>query len=835
MSFDYENLGEIHSETLEHLKIIQALSNDYLNVYKVDLDHDVATVIKMLGYIFNGLNPAEQKTYSYKELCKIYVDTRVYAEDKELVIKNLSAENLLLQTEKREVYEFPYRAVVNGEVLYFQGKISKVLDSDSHEVIMGFRNIDALMQEQKVHENLLQAAREQAREEAVRNAKLAEEQADAYVLMHKALKSGMWSMNFDENGKMTEVFWSDEFRKMLGYKNEEDFPNVLSSWSDLLHAEDKEQVLENYFGTINDYSGVMTYDVQYRLKKKNGKWNWYHAAGKLSRRADGTPVRFIGLFIDVNEEHLKNDMLKNALYQAEQANRAKTIFLNNMSHDIRTPMNAIVGFTSLASAHLDNIEQVKEYLGKISVSSNHLLSLINDVLDMSRIESGKVQINERETPLADIMHDVKTIIQSQTRAKQLDLFIDTIDVVDEVVYCDKMRLNQVFLNLLSNAVKFTMPGGMVSVKVIQTAKALNGVASYEFRVKDTGIGMSKEFVEHVFEPFERERTSTVSGIQGTGLGMAISKNIIEMMGGTITVESEKGKGSEFIVSLRLKIGSKENVTLLVPQLQGLKVLVADDHFETCASVTKMLHQIGMRSEWTTSGKEAILRTKLAKEQNDEFAAYIIDWFMLDMNGIETVRQIRRLVGNDKPIILLTSYDWHEVEEEAREAGVTAFVSKPLFISELKRVLTEPFMYPKNVQTVEEDTDAFAGNSVLLVEDNDLNREIAVEILQERGLLVATAENGKEAVELMSKAAPGQYQLILMDIQMPIMNGYEATKEIRCLPDQTVANIPIIAMTADAFEEDRQHAFDVGMNGHITKPIDVTTLLKTISEFLKNNS
>ena len=620
----------------------------------------------------------------------------------------------------------------------------------------------------------------------------------AMDMIHAAMGSGQWSMDFDEDANMVSCTWSHVFRNMLGYESEEDFPNVLESWSELLHDEDRDRVLGAYWAAVQDYTGGTVYDVEYRLLTRHAGWRWFHAAGRLSRREDGSPMTFVGLFLDVDDakrmaeqlERQKID-LQDALAAAQHANRAKTTFLNNMSHDIRTPMNAIIGFTSLAAAHIDNTEQVQDYLAKITTSSNHLLSLINDVLDMSRIESGKVKIEEKETSLPEIMHDLKTIVQADIASKQLEFYIDTADVVNEHVLCDKLRLNQVLLNLLSNAMKFTMPGGIVSVRVIQKGAAAEGRASYEFQVKDTGIGMSQEFLAHVFDPFERERSSTVSGIQGTGLGMAITKNIVDMMDGTISVVSEEGKGSTFTVSLQLKTCSGPVRQEEIPQLKGLRALVADDDFNTCSSVTKMLATVGMRPDWTTSGKEAVLRTKLAWEQGDEYAAFIIDWLMPDMNGVEVVRRVRTIIGDEKPIIILTAYDWSDIEEEARAAGVTAFCSKPIFLSELREVLESPFATPK-----EEDDKAqavsFEGKKVLLVEDNELNQEIAVEILQGAGFVVEVADDGESAVERMEQSAPGQYDLILMDIQMPIMNGYEATEKIRALGDPRVAGIPIIA-------------------------------------------
>ena len=669
-------------------------------------------------------------------------------------------------------------------------------------------------------------------------AQIEKEQA-AMENIQAAMGSGPWSMEFDKDGKMVSCTWSETFRNMLGYEEKEEFPDKLESWSELLHKEDRERVLNAYWDTILDYTGEQTYNVEYRILTKHAGWRWFHAAGRLSRREDGSPITFVGLFMDIDDEKKMKEQLEkqkidlqDALAVAQHANRAKTTFLNNMSHDIRTPMNAIIGFTSLAAAHIDNIEQVQDYLGKITTSSNHLLSLINDVLDMSRIESGKVKIEEKETSLPEIMHDLKTIVQADISAKQLEFYIDTADVVNEHVLCDKLRLNQILLNLLSNAMKFTMPGGIVSVRIIQKGTASDGRVSYEFQIKDTGIGMSDEFQRHIFEPFERERTSTVSGIQGTGLGMAITKNIVDMMGGTISVVSQEGKGTTFTVSLQLRTCRGPVRQEVIPELKGLRALVADDDFNSCSSVTKMLSTIGMRPDWTTSGKEAVLRVKLAEEQNDEYAVFIVDWLIPDMNGIEVVRRIRGIIGEEKPIIILTAYDWSDIEEEAREAGVTAFCSKPIFLSELREILESPFTAQSAEKRVSEEEPSFAGKKIFLVEDNELNQEIAVEILQEAGFVMDVADDGAAAVEKLKAAEPGQYDVVLMDIQMPIMNGYEATKQIRALDSPWLADLPIIAMTANAFEEDKKAALDAGMNGHIAKPIDVPGLLALLREILK---
>lgn len=530
----------------------------------------------------------------------------------------------------------------------------------------------------------------------------------------------------------------------------------------------------------------------------------------------------------LTKEYRQRELLVDALNAAERANRAKTTFLNNMSHDIRTSMNAIIGFTALAAAHVDEPELVQDYLAKISTSGQHLLSLINDVLDMSRIESGRVKIGEKEVHLPDVMHDLRTIVNANIVSKNIEFFIDAVDVDNEDILCDKLRLNQVLLNLLSNAVKYTKNGGQSIVRIIQKPGFSNGYATYEFHVKDNGIGMSKEFQKNLFEAFTREESATVSGIQGTGLSMAISKNIVDMMGGTISVESEEGKGREYTVSIPFKVLGNSAKYEVVPQLQGVRVLVADDDSDTAISVSRMVQGIGMRSEWTLSGKEAVLRTRVAVEQGDEFGAYIIDWMMPDLNGIETVRRIRKLIGESKPIIILTAYDWADIEQEAREAGVTAFCSKPLFMSELRDVLSQPYRVKK------EETPAapyrFEGKKVLLVEDNLLNREIAQAILQDAGFTIDTADDGDVAVERLQDSKQGEFDLVLMDIQMPKMDGYAATRQIRTLPSD-VANVPIVAMTANAFEEDKQKTIRAGMNAHIAKPIEAGRLMETLAHIL----
>ena len=564
---------------------------------------------------------------------------------------------------------------------------------------------------------------------------------------------------------------------------------------------------------------------------ETGERRWFHIVA-MGSDVEGR-TKHILVMSDRTADKQVNQALSDAVAAAETANRAKSTFLSNMSHDIRTPMNAIIGFTTLAISNIDDKDRVKDYLTKTLASSNHLLSLINDVLDMSRIESGKIHLEEVEVNLSDVLHDLKTIVSGQVYAKQLEFYMDAMDVTDEDVYCDKTRLNQILLNLLSNAIKFTPAGGTVSVRVRQLAGKVRGCGQYEFRIKDNGIGMSQEFAQKIFEPFERERTSTVSRIQGTGLGMAITKNIVDMMGGTIKVQTAQGKGSEFIICLPMRTQAEHRPVEKITELEGLKALVVDDDFNTCDSVTKMLVKVGMRAEWTLSGKEAVLRARQSIEMSDVYHAYIIDWRLPDMNGIEVTRQIRSL-NDDTPIIILTAYDWSDIEVEAKAAGVTAFCSKPMFLSDLRETLMSALgqkLTDASQELLPEKNADFKDKHILLVEDNELNREIAQEILREYGFQVDTAENGEVAVEKVSTAAPGSYDLVLMDVQMPVMDGYTATRKIRALDDPARAKLPILAMTANAFDEDRRNALESGMNGFLSKPIVIGDLVQELHKIL----
>lgn len=647
----------------------------------------------------------------------------------------------------------------------------------------------------------------------------------------------MFNYHIDlETRVFTEIVGLDYITQLLGTSG--DAVRAFEKFTDTLIDEDYKESFQAFvdMDTLADRIGEhQNISLEYISIKKG----WCRASFiVIARDEDDVPVQVDFVVENINAQRQKEleaqDALAKAYEAANKANASKSAFLNNMSHDIRTPMNAIVGFSAIAAAHIDDKERVRDCIAKITASSKHLLSIINEVLDMSRIESGRIHIQEQETNLPTLMHDLMDMIHGQIRAKGLELYIDTLDLIHENVYADEARIHRVLLNLVGNSIKFTPPGGMISIRLAEKPQTSAQYAEYVLTVRDTGIGMSPDFLPHVFEAFEREQTSTISKVEGTGLGMAITKNIVEMMGGTIQAASEQGKGSLFTIQIPLRLMEKETTEPRIEKLAGLRAMVVDDDYNVCDSVAKMLDKIGMEPEWTMSGQEAVLRTKSALEMGRHFSAYIVDWRMPDMSGIEVVRQLRKLAGDHVPIYILTAYDFHDIEREAREAGVTAFCQKPLFLSQLRATLLSSLGEPvrEERQPTALPTPSIWGKHILLVEDNELNREIAEEILAEAGFAVDTAENGRVAVDKIAAARDGAYDVVLMDIQMPILDGYGATQEIRALPGSWTKKLPILAMTANAFEEDRHHALKAGMNGHLAKPIEVDRLLETLEQVLR---
>ena len=655
--------------------------------------------------------------------------------------------------------------------------------------------------------------------------------------IHEMLGSGKWTMDFDEEGVMESVTWSDEFRRMLGYDGADDFPDVLESWSDLLHPDDKDRVMREYNETLYDYTGQKTYDVEYRLLTKNRGYRWYRAVGKPTRRSDGSPKFYVGVFIDITEQKemmqelaRQWESLSVALEEANQANKAKTAFLSNMSHEIRTPMNAIIGLDRIALNDPGISDATREHLEKIGLSAQHLLSIINDILDMSRIESGRMTVKNEEFSFAKTLAQVNTIISDQCRDKGIDYECRVNGTIDDYYIGDEMKLRQVLINILGNAVKFTPSGGTITF-VVETIARFTGKSTLQFTISDTGIGMSQEFLPKLFDAFSQEDSSTTSRFGSTGLGMAITRSIIELMNGTIAVESEKNKGTTFTVTVTLvecdRKSTEEEEDILHPH--ELCVLVIDDDPIACEHAQLVLGQVGINCERALSGAEGVQMTKLRHARREPYNLILVDWRMPDMDGVETTRQIRAAVGNETPVIILTSYNWDDIEDEAKAAGVDTFVAKPLFAGKVLDEFREAFK-KKNAK-LERETADLKYRRVLLAEDVSVNAEIMIMVLSMREMQVDHAENGRIAVELFEKHEEGYYDAVLMDMRMPEMDGLEATRRIRAMNRSDAKSIPIIALTANAFDEDVQRSMQAGLDAHLSKPVEPDILFETLEELL----
>ena len=927
-------------------------------------------------------------------------------------------------------------------------------------------------------------------------------------LVNSVMRSGMWYIDCDDTGTPSGIVYSHEFRRMLGFHDILDFPNNLASWSNLIHPDDRDAALDALNRALSDRTGTIPYDVEYRMRMPNGRYEWFRDSAEASRRLNGTVRRFVGIFVNIDKEkkaelqakkseafhrafteanlceyyvnlqsdhfdslkegrsflsgfegaswdalvrsyfdhfiapedqdtlslifrrsyvaekfrqgrtelnyecrvflngeehwvrhvimpgetggtpryaivflrdvtsakkeaahiaaltqqnqsldmllqstvklvdryflcdlsadeynfynllsansypvsgryqdliqricadyqcisqdttleaalaprHLRDVLhtpediyrfeystkdesqfktmailpvswqgsavekvlfvaqditqekrteiasrqaLKDAYDAANRANRAKTEFLSNMSHDIRTPMNAIVGMTAIAGANIHNPERVTDCLGKIIQSSRHLLGLINEVLDMSRIESGKVVLNEEEFNLAEWVDELIAMTRSSISAHHHSFDVRLRKLEHEDVCGDNLRLQQVITNILSNAIKYTPDGGRIVFSIEEQPTRSPGVGCYQFTVEDNGIGMTPEFQKILFEPFTRADDKRTTKVQGTGLGMAIALNTVNMMNGTIDVESELGKGSKFTVTIFLKLQNKEAET--IDSLIHLPVLVVDDDSICCETTVEMLQEIGIDGEWTTSGEDAVARTAARHKAQNDFFAVIVDWKMPDLDGIEVTRRIRQQVSREVPIIVLTAYDYTDIENEALAAGVNGFIAKPLFRSRLTAALKN-LIDGKPTAVVKDELEELSccnctSKRILLAEDNELNREIATELIGMTGASVECAENGRQAVEMFTAAPVHYYDLIFMDIQMPQMNGYEAAAAIRALTGHGGADIPIVAMTANAFAEDILRSRNAGMNEHIAKPLDLNKLSMVLQRWL----
>ncbi|MDO5601917.1 MAG: response regulator [Oscillospiraceae bacterium] len=633
----------------------------------------------------------------------------------------------------------------------------------------------------------------------------------------------------------TVLWYSGGFLDLIGY-TEEQFKQELQLQCDYVHPDDVEHIVAVMGQSKETGESTM---AEGRIITRDGTvkiltMTYSYVSGENSW--DGVPSYYcvgVDVTAERTEQARQRQALEDACKASQIANDAKTNFLSSMSHDIRTPMNAIIGMSVIAQANLQSPEKIQDCLNKINVSSRHLLSLINEVLDMSKIESGKIDLLIERVSLPELVEDVMDVFRPLAAEKHQELLINADHVRHETVMTDQNRLQQVLVNLLSNAVKYTPDGGCVGLRIREVPSFVKGKGQYEFIVTDNGIGMSEEFVPHIFEPFSRAEDAKANKVQGTGLGMAITQNIVRMMSGTIEVKSVQGQGSQFIVAVSFELceEAEENDA----ELFGLPVLVVDDDQIICESAAEILDELGMRSSWVLSGREAVRRVVDAHEVKDDFFAVILDWKMPEMDGLETLRAIRKKLGMDVPIIVVSAYDYSEIEEEFREAGANAFLTKPLFKSKIAHTFhqfcrsgrSDTFALPPD-----ETRSSLEGKRILLVEDNQLNREIAAELLKMYGFIIDTAENGQLAVEQFEASSPGTYDCILMDIQMPVMDGYQATEAIRALGRADAESVPILALTANAFATDIGKAHSAGMNGHVAKPIDIDWLLKTLQEWIR---
>lgn len=538
----------------------------------------------------------------------------------------------------------------------------------------------------------------------------------------------------------------------------------------------------------------------------------------------------------VQKQQEQLDELQDALKQAKHANNAKSVFLSNMSHDIRTPMNAVMGYTNMALASIDNGGQVRAYLEKVISSGNHLLNLLNEILNMSHLESAQMQLREQECSLPEIVHDMFNILQPQIQAKNMEISANVFRVVNEAVVADPLKLCQILINLMGNAIKYTPAGGKITFCIIQKPSFNQAYGDYIFIVQDNGVGMSPEFIEHIFEPFERESTVTKSGIKGLGIGMTITKHIVDRMGGKITVASQKDEGSVFRVELQLKLQDVPEAEGKEEELKGLRVLLVDDDLDSCDSICRMLRRIGTEAEWVSSGKEAVRRVQSSYYEEDPYSVYMIHWRMLqEMSGMETTEKIREAAGEEAPIIILAADDWTNIEQDARSAGASAFLAKPVFYSTLKSVLLSDIR-PVHISAKEKDIPEkpqidFTGKRVLLVDDMEINREVADAVLSGAGFVVETAPDGTDAVRMVQNSDEYYYDAIVTDIQMPIMDGYETAREVRAMQRKDVQNMPIIALSANSMDEDKANALVSGINDWILKPIDAEIFMEVLAKYL----
>ena len=791
----------------------RAFTSANLCEYYVNLEQNTFDTFK----VEDSLLTAFEQSQTWDELIKFFVDNYVVEPDKQKVTdfydRAYITEKLKgLETELRQ----ECRIVLNGEERWVSNVVMRGEIEDSEYAMIFLRDIT------------------ESKAETARRMQMASDNASMDLLIKSMVRLldrfvvcdlendryRFYNLQGDMIYAPTGTYHGFVEQVVAKYKTQE----PLDALATLISP-------ENIRKNLQDENDI------YKFEYCSIDENTYKIASFIPLEWNGTKlVKALLASMDVSQEKKaeieSHKALKDAYRAAENASRAKTEFLSNMSHDIRTPMNAIVGLTAIAGANIESQDRVVECLGKITKSSRHLLGLINEVLDMARIESGRMSLAEEDFSLPELVDNLLTLTNPAIDEHHHQLEVHVEHIEHEAVCGDSLRIQQVFVNLMSNAIKYTPDGGNITFTIKEKPNGFSELGCYEFSIADNGIGMTPEFQKIMFEPFSRADDHRTTKVQGTGLGMAITRNIVNLMNGDIQVESAPNKGTKITVTVYLKLQKDEKEQ--EKELFDLPVLVVDDDKTSCESTVETLREIGIAGEWVLTGKEAVERCYARHEINRDYFAVILDWKMPEMDGIETARRIRECVGQDVTIIILTSFEFSEIEEEARAAGVDAFMAKPLFRSRLTATLRQ-FTSGKKEKDARNYLEDFAktdytGKRLLLVEDNDLNREIATEILGMTGVTVETAENGKIAVEKVAAAPENWYRLVLMDIQMPVMNGYEATAAIRSLPGSR-GKVPIIAMTANAFAEDVQLAKNTGMNEHIAKPLDLNKLNDVLKQWL----
>ncbi|MGN1103889.1 MAG: response regulator, partial [Candidatus Coproplasma sp.] len=811
---------EAQRKLKEESTVSTALSHEYSSLFKIDAKTRKMTLYRTDGKAFN---PAVLDNLlaigDYELVLSKYIDTFVVSEDRERLKQSLKLPVLLEKVPDVGLYKLGYKRIMDGVTSYFEMNTIKIVDDGAVTFILGLRDVD-----EEVRRQLKQTREMEVQREII-----------------EGLGSVYYSVLLVDPQKDKVTTYRAE--EAEGQAIKEYFLKFDNCWSkgiyaysqELITAASRDEFIEKLSLKHLREDGA-DYSFTYEKLTENGII-YLQARVSFVHGKDGRLMAVVGTrnVDDLIKKERRQEMALQAAYDAaEAANRAKTDFLSNMSHDIRTPMNGIIGMTAIAAAHIDDKERVQDCLKKTTQASKHLLSLINEVLDMSKIESGKVDLAEEEFNLSDLIDNLLTMNNAQIAQHRHEFSVNISGVTHEAVIGDSLRIQKVFNNLMSNAIKYTPDGGRIKLSITEKPTNQARVGCYEVVFEDNGIGMSEEFLGRIFEPFARSKDNVhVAKVQGTGLGMTISRNIVRMMGGDIKVESKLGEGSRFIVTMYLKLQDTKDVQY--DRFVDLDVLVADDDSLSLESCCSMLNDLGMKAEGVATGEEALRQVVLHHQQQQDYFACIIDWKMPDMDGIATTRAIRQAVGKDVPIIIISAYDWSDIEQEARSAGANAFISKPLFRSRLVKTFNslvgddEPEEQAAPLSCME--TIDLSGTRALLVEDNALNAEIATEILKMTGLTVEQATDGAQAVDMIAECEDGYYDVIFMDIRMPKMNGYDATRAIRAMDRSYCKRVPIVAMTANAFAEDVQAAKTAGMNEHIAKPLDLNKLAAILKKWL----